>query len=232
MRYHKGDERISQMPSRIDWLMRYEPILNFILKNDTIKSILDFGCGPVGLGSVYARQYYGIDLLPILPLTNNLIPINGIHPFQLQQRFDFVCAMDVLEHIPLCQRAMFWTTLKRITKQWAIVSIPTNHLFDLEYLSLCTTEKQGQIPQWLLEHLSQPMPDDDSVLESITKNNFKIIKRIPQLTRIEYYIGMLDAPVGGDWKIRMLNDIHAINQANCERKEPERYRTIWILEAS
>lgn len=230
MIYKLNDPRISGIPARIDWLMRYEPVLNFIITHPEIDTILDYGCGPLGLGSVYAGRYFGIDLQPLNPIAQNVIPINGIHPFELKQEFDLVCAMDVLEHIPFNERKNFWETLRRITKRWAILGIPTNHLFDLEYLSMISTDSQATIPDWLLEHLSHQMPDDQAVMQAIEEHGFHVLKSVPQLSRMEYYIGMLDHLISGEWKIRLLNDIHKVTTQDENNSGPDRYRKIWLIE--
>ena len=231
MRYAATDSRLSQSPSAIDWLYRYEPVLDFMFEVGCY-DVLDFGSGNVGLGSVFAGSYYGIDIIPIHPAVPNLIPIEDIHPFDLTQQFDLVCAMDVLEHIPVQERTQFWQTLKRISRKWIILSYPTSttgRLFDVETLSFFSRGTQS-IPPWLLEHLAQEHPDPNQVSAAIQSLNLKILRRINHTNRLWHYLGCIGVAVEGPWKIKILNDIHIMSEALSHVEELATYREVLILE--
>jgi len=234
MRYEFNNPLISSGPSLVDWMYRYEPVLDFILENGIAESILDFGCGNVGLGSVYLGRYYGIDITPIVPAVPNLIPINQSNPFDLREEFDLVCAMDVLEHIPVSERSRFFQTLRRITKRNAILSFPTSEtgrMIDIETMALFCGNNRQSIPPWLLEHLSTAHPQVKETAEMLVDNNFKIVRRISNTSRLLHYLGCIGVQVQGEWKVKVLNDINIMNRILEGTSELATYREFFFVEA-
>jgi hypothetical protein len=227
--YKTNDNMISKEFARVDWIIRYEPVLRHILSARKYISVLDYGCGPVGLGSVYTGQYYGIDVDPIAPSVSNMVAINGVHPFLLDKQFDLVCAMDVVEHVPLSDHEEFWKTLRRVTRKTLILGVPVNHNFDVEYLSLILAQS-FEIPRWLLEHLAQPLPDDSYILNRLTQNGFKVINKTNQLTRAEYYYGAGNNVLSGVLKINFLNDIYHSETVIEDGMFSSMYRAVWVAE--
>lgn len=233
MRYDASDARISKAPCPIDWMFRYEPVLDFITSTNDCADILDFGSGNVGLGSLFTGAYYGADVTPIQPQVENLIPITDSHPFDITKQFDLVCAMDVLEHIPVPERWTFFLTLKRVARKWIILSYPTNRggrLFDIETLALFSGGSSRSIPPWLAEHLSWPHPDPDEVMAQIATAGLKVIRRMNHTNRLWHYLGCIGFSVEGPWKIKILNDIHIVNQALSATNDLATYREVVILE--
>ncbi len=186
-----------------------------------------------GLGSVFTGPYYGIDITPIHPEVPNLIPIEGVHPFEITQQFDLVCAMDVLEHIPPNDRGEFFRMLKRVSRKWVILSYPTNtagRLFDIETLDFFSTGAPPSIPSWLLEHLAQEHPDPKKVIQEIEALDLRIVRRINHTDRLWHYLGSIGVSVEGPWKIKILNDIHIVSDALSQVKDLATYREVLILE--
>lgn len=229
-RYRPGDPRIAGGVSRIDWLFRYEAVLDFVLGYPQPLRILDFGCGNVGLGSVYTQPFAGIDIVPITPEVPNLHPIVGIHPFALKASVDLLCAIDVLEHIPVGERDLFFATLRRVSQRFVILSYPTaqhGRAMDIESLAWLGADP----PRWLLEHLAQPYLDSEWVEQAMARHGFRSIAYYPHTTRMQHYLGCLNVAVDGPWKTQWLNEIYqARMQLEHSTTDQATYRDTWILE--
>jgi len=174
MPYRMNDSRIAQGPSLVSEMARYEVVLDWIFQQAHPVRILDFGSGPIGLGSVYAGPYAGIDVTPIVPQVPNLHPIVGVHPFDLRVTVDLFCAIDVLEHIPPDARDRLFEVARRVGQRAVIVSYPTaasGRAFDIESLALFG----GCPPAWLVEHLAQPHPDTEWVARAIDRHGFRVV---------------------------------------------------------
>lgn len=233
MRYTYEDGRVSKGPALIDWMYRYEPVLDCILQAATPLEILDFGCGNNGLGAVYAEPYYGIDLVPIRPAVPNMIPIDGVHPFELERQFDLVCAMDVLEHIPVPERPRFFDTLKRISRKWVVFSYPTietGRLIDIETLAIFSGGPPENVPDWLVEHLALEPPDPAVVTAQLERAGLRIVKQFSNTNRLFHYLGCIGVSVEGMWKIKLLNDIHLLQKAWEHAVEAAMYRQFVFAE--
>lgn len=231
MRYQAEDPRVSKGPALIDWMYRYEPVLEFILSRGEPLQILDFGCGNVGLGSVYAEPYYGIDIAPIRPEVQNLIPIHDVHPFDLNRKFDLVCAMDVLEHVPVSERPRFFDALKRLSRKWIVFSYPTietGRLFDIETLAVFA--RQSSLPEWLTEHLALDHPDPTAVDAELTRLGLGVTRRFNTTNRLFHYLGCIGVSVEGVWKVKLLNDIRLLRRALESAPEIASYREVIFAE--
>ena len=234
MKYYKTNPLLNLQPVSIDWIYRYEPIFEFILDNHLSDSkILDYGCGNVGLGCVFTKEYFGIDLAPIQPAVSNLRPINGVHPFELQETFDLVCAVDVLEHIPVNQRAMFFQTMSRIVRRYLILTFPSaesGYRLDVETGTFLNFN--GNLPDWLLEHLSLKHPRTDEVVSLASQHGFRLLRLVKNTHRVMHYLGCLGLYVGGDLKIQVLNDIHYLNHLHQSEEGIDMYRSVLFLEVN
>lgn len=231
MRYRADDPRISKGPALLDWMYRYEPVLDFLLSYEAPLQVLDFGCGNVGLGSVYSAPYHGIDLVPIRPEVPNLTPIDGVHPFDLDRQFDLVCAMDVLEHIPPGDRPRFFDTLKRLSRKSIWFSYPTletGRLFDIETLAVFS--RQGALPEWLPEHLALEHPDPDFVTAELDRIGVTVVRRFRATNRLFHYLGCIGVSVEGIWKVKLLNDIHLLTRALEASSDIASYREFVLAE--
>lgn len=234
LKYDADNPFISSQQVSIDWIYRYEPVLDFLLENQLTNSkILDYGCGNVGLGSVFSGEYFGIDLTPITPEVPNLKPINGVHPFSLQDTFDVVCAMDVMEHVPVNLREDFFVAMRRIARRYLILAFPTDgagYQFDVETATFLNPN--GNLPDWLLEHLAMDHPKLEFILELAGKHGFQLVRHVKNTHRLMHYLGCMGLFVGGRMKLRFMNDIHHINRLHQAENELEMYRSMLFLEAS
>jgi len=230
LRYDLNHPMITREPSLIDWLFRYEPVLDVLLTLEIRDNILDFGSGNVGLGCVWNGPYYGVDVNPIMPQVPNLMPIEVSHPFELEGQFDFVCSMDVLEHIPPSERIRFFQTLRRVSKKWVMISFPTKEtgrLMDIEAIPMMA----NSCPPWLFEHLAQPHPSLGEVFELIGQSGLRVIKRLRTTNRLMYLLGLIGLQVQGTMKVKLLNDIHYLNLMTQDEKVAT-YRETILLEVA
>jgi hypothetical protein len=225
---------ISKQPVSIDWIYRYEPVLDFLLENHLEESkILDFGCGNVGLGSVFSGNYFGVDLAPITPEVPNLIRIDNVHPFSLNDPYDLVCAVDVMEHVPVQDRENFFQTMQKIVKKYLILAFPAGDVgcnFDVETATFINAG--GNLPTWLLEHLALEHPHVESVLGMAKRYGFKLVKHVKNTHRIMHYLGCIGLFVGGDMKVTFMNDIHYLNELHKSENGMDMYRSVLFLRAS
>jgi len=229
LRYELNHPMISRGPSLIDWMYRYEPVLDVLLEFGIDNDILDFGSGNVGLGCVWNLPYYGIDLNPIVPQVNNMIPINDVHPFKLQRQFQFICSMDVLEHVPIAERPQYLDHLKNLTRKWLMISYPTaeaGRLFDIETIPVLA----GAQPAWLFEHLSKPHPSSEQVFNWVDKSGLKLVRKWKTTNRLMHLLGLVGIQLQGTIKIKILNDIHYMNLCVDQMDDVAGYRETLLLE--
>ncbi len=220
--------------SSIDWLYRYEPILDFLVVHELLNAdILDYGCGNIGLGSVFNGKYFGIDINPIVPEVANLTPIHHVHPYDLEKTFDVVCAVDVLEHIPLPERGLFFMTMRRITRRHLILTFPTREAgYQLDVETGMFLDSQGRLPDWLLEHLSLQHPGVDEIVKLACDSGFKMTSRLMNTHRIMHYLGCIGIHVSGPLKVKLLNEIHYLNVLHSQESALDMYRAILFLEVA
>lgn len=158
--------------SLLNWAARYYPILRVLKKHDLFStgSILEIGCGPVGLGKFRKVPFTGCDLsfpdTPQWPMTPVIASATDL-PFG-DKSFDAVIASDVLEHIPPELRSAVIQETLRVAGKLVIFCFPSGkpaHDADRElrerYLS-----KGLEVPVWLEEHMLASFPDD-SLFETI-----------------------------------------------------------------
>lgn len=238
----RGDENIytldntwvSLRPSSIDMIYRYEPILNFLISTNLAgSSILDFGCGNVGLGSVFSGEYQGIDIQHITSEVPNMRPIKNVHPFDLQAKFDVVCAVDVLEHVLPSDRWEFFNVMKRISNRYLVISFPTDTVgeqMDLEVTTFLSQE--GKLPIWLLENLSMKFPDVSETILMAKEHGLTLLKVAHNTNRLMHYLGCIGPSVSGALKLRIMNDVHHANALHLGETALDKYRAVLFLEAS
>lgn len=228
MRYAMGDPRIAWGPSRLDWIIRYEPVLDWLLQADQPLRWLDFGCGPVGLGSVYTGPFLGIDAAPVTPQVPNLTLITGVDPLALDLRVDGVSAMDVLEHLSPADRPALFRTLRRVSMGRVFVSYPTadgGRALDIESLAWFGPAP----PDWLIEHLAWPHPATADVAAWIDAAGFRVVSYCRMTPRTQHALGCVLGSVAGLDKALWLNECHAFRHFAWPADVPC-YRDLWILE--
>ena len=103
--YHKND-KIWQGTT----LTKYIPLINQIIKDKDIKTILDFGCGKA---KHHPLEWNATKYDPALPEYQN----------KPTGKFDLVISTDVLEHIPVANLKPIIDELFEYSNKWLFVSV-------------------------------------------------------------------------------------------------------------
>lgn len=86
------------------------------------------------------------------------------------ESFDFVIALDLIEHIPDDKRLDTIKDIARVAKMGFVISLPCGHpenLSNEKFLGVIIESAGIEVPQWLYEHQLQGIPDTDFLLETI-----------------------------------------------------------------
>jgi hypothetical protein len=75
---------------------------------------------------------------------------------------DLVCALDVLEHVPLDGREFFISEVSRVAKRAAILAFPIKQAEEAERFVLSLTKSP-----WLAEHQEHGLPDPAKVKQTL-----------------------------------------------------------------
>lgn len=171
----------------INQLIRYEPALRLI-KQAGYKKICEIGSGQNGICKFLDQEIVGVDIdfkdyqedvkINIHP---NLLPIRGdiLEGTRfVDQEFDLVICVDMLEHIHKSDRERAIKEILRIGKN-AYIALPVG-----KYALACDRwlgdfmKKRGKVPPgWLYEHLDLEFPLDGEI-ERILDSNHQITFRI------------------------------------------------------
>jgi 2-polyprenyl-3-methyl-5-hydroxy-6-metoxy-1,4-benzoquinol methylase len=103
--YHKND-KIWQGTT----LTKYIPLINQIIKDKDIKTILDFGCGKA---KHHPLEWNATKYDPAIPDYQN----------KPTGKFDLVISTDVLEHIPVANLKPIIDELFEYSNKWLFVSV-------------------------------------------------------------------------------------------------------------
>lgn len=150
----------------LNWAARYFPILRALKQHNLLAegSILEVGCGPVGLGTFRKVPFVGCDLSfpdppPSWPMTPVVASAADL-PFEAQS-FDAVVASDVLEHVPPDLRSAVITEALRVAKSVVIFGFPSGSAaHDADRGLRNWYLKHGlEVPVWLDEHMLASFPD-------------------------------------------------------------------------
>lgn len=102
-------------------LQRLNLVSNYLNKNFKDYSLIDLGCRTMDLKSLLhgCREYTGTDFVK----GEGVVACNLENPLPFDsQRYDVVCALDVLEHLEHIHSAVI--EIKRIAKTAIVISLP------------------------------------------------------------------------------------------------------------
>lgn len=151
---------------QVDGAVRYAPAVRILRQHARPgSSILEVGSGPVGITLFLPRPVTGCDLdftgpdlgwlrRVVLPSAATRLPFGD-------RSFEFVLAMDVVEHVPAARRGDFIRELVRVARWWLILSAPCGPIAqacDAELYRWLRT-RIGMDHRWLREHVEQGLPD-------------------------------------------------------------------------
>jgi SAM-dependent methyltransferase len=149
----------------LNWAARYFPIIRLLkLSGVEGQSILEIGCGPCGLAYFYKMPIVGCDirfssppLSPMRPAVASAVRL----PFG-SSSFDGVVASDMLEHVRPTEREAVVREALRVTRKVAVFGFPCGpraRALD-EALFEDYSRMRREPPEWLLEHMQNPFPDE------------------------------------------------------------------------
>ena len=151
----------------LNWAARYYPILRAFEQHNLLSSgsVLEIGCGPVGLGTFRKVPFVGCDLSfpdppPAWPMTPVVASAADL-PFE-DRSFDAVLGSDVLEHIPPDLRTTVISEALRVARRLVVFGFPCGsaaHDADRALRQLYLS-KQLEVPIWLEEHMLALFPEE------------------------------------------------------------------------
>ena len=88
------------------------------------------------------------------------------------QSFDFVIALDVLEHIPQEERRAFLSCITRVAKLGVIMTYPnanSENVCNEQILAEIYHLVGMETPPWVYEHRGCVLPDNEKILEMLSQ---------------------------------------------------------------
>lgn len=133
--------------------------------------LLDAGCGEYGLAEFVSAPTVGVDILEKGGIAEGYTYVRGSIislPFD-DRAFTVAASVDVLEHLPEDLRATAVEEVVRVAEKAVVIAFPTgtrarqiDEAFRRELDGRAET-----LPDWLDEHLQQPYPETENVIDSI-----------------------------------------------------------------
>jgi hypothetical protein len=135
--------------------------------------VLEVGSGPVGIGLLTDRAFFGCDLaFEEEPLSEMRATIGSAAHLPFPDReFEAVIASDLLEHVPASLRPVVVDQLIRVSRRIVIVGVPCDQ--KSEWADRCLARWRSlwrkPSPEWLVEHQSLGLPDCESIEDLLRK---------------------------------------------------------------
>jgi SAM-dependent methyltransferase len=150
-------------------MTRYAPVKSMLdsMGGAGSLSILDVGCGPVGLSCVLPdARFAGCDVLfPIAP-PSTMVAVQampGSLPF-MDRSFDVIVCLDVLEHVEPANRRAFVAELTRVAADRVLLAVPSDGATWLDEYVRSEYELRGHdTPDWLDEHIEFGLPSEAEI---------------------------------------------------------------------
>jgi hypothetical protein len=161
----------------LDGAVRYSTAVRVIKTHGNPKSsILEVGSGSVGITLFLPRPVTGYDVDFTGPDLGYLKQVRGSGdmpslPFA-DASFDFVLAMDMLEHVPPEARAPMLRELVRVARSWLVVSVPCGAIAE-DYdrrLHQWFQARLGTDHRWLREHFDVGLPEAGQIEAQIRQS--------------------------------------------------------------
>lgn len=161
--------------------LRYLPVASQIKKAKLQDSkILEIGSGSLGIAPYFKRKIDAIDVDFSGPQTDLISKLKGKAwdlPFR-KNSYDVSISVDVLEHIEPNLREKAVYEMLRVTKQLAIIVVPSGE--DSEMQDRKLQAKWNQVfkekNQFLEEHVKNGLPTAEEILVFIDKSSRKLGK--------------------------------------------------------
>lgn len=159
---------------QLNHLNRYTPVLEHVART-AATHVLDVGCGSLGLGEFTSVPFVGCDTSFVAAPVATMTPIRGSAidlPFR-NDSFDLVVSLDMLEHLPLQNRAAAIGELLRVSRGPVIFGCPCgSSAWRSDFLlSKCFSAMHLPMPTWLGEHLVAPFSTRTELEEVLDKTS-------------------------------------------------------------
>lgn len=155
----------------LDVALRYLPVADHLNRTSPAR-VLDVGPGDEGLSRYWGRQTFGVDVC--MPTAKGISPTRRICgsatalPFK-DGSMDVVVCVDVLEHIPECDRTRVLSEMIRVARKELILAFPCGPAAHrVEKRLEETYERRNRSPHpYLHEHLKYGLPEADLLDQDI-----------------------------------------------------------------
>lgn len=90
-----------------------------------------------------------------------------------ENSFDFIIALDVLEHIPASKREVFISKISKTVKYGVIISVPTEHvenIYNDKLLEPVFNSMGKEPPIWVHEHEEHGLPVEKDIIVKLESN--------------------------------------------------------------
>lgn len=170
------------MKMLFDQYSRYKACADLIGALSERGSILDVGSGPECLLGEFLRGYSITYVDPLItgPQSRDGEYISGNidAPELAGRKFDIVTCVDVLEHIPACERSEFVEKLAGFAKNGLILGFPTSDdgvaVAVDQAVSTAYEMAYGHPYSWLEEHFSYQLPSTHEVKEQLSELGWSV----------------------------------------------------------
>lgn len=158
--------------------VRYEYAKGAVNRMRTRKShsILEVGAGGHGNLAIYLPDdritFLDLDLPQEVLEDPRFVIGDALHLPYADNSFDFVIALDVIEHILPDQRETFIASIHRVAEMGVILSMPhfsERNAFEDEILKSFYLLNRSQVPVWIDEHIDCTLPVVSEIIPMIKK---------------------------------------------------------------
>lgn len=156
----------------LDQIVKYYPVVKYLRKYKLQnKKILEIGCGDFGITQFYPIRITGVDIKFSNPNLKLITPIQSsvtLLPF-MDQSFDVVICMDLIEHISSQERVAAIKEMVRVVKKVLVIGFPCGKISEKyeRKFNYVYKKKLGSDHPWIKEHFSFGLPQEGEILEII-----------------------------------------------------------------
>ena len=154
----------------LNWLTRYAILADDLGPGQP--SVLDVGCGPVGLFSVFPElPFAGQDIEFPARVPDTMFAVRtapGPFPW-VDGAFDTIVCLDTLEHMPAPVRGDFVAECARVAARRVFISCPVAEAAERDAMFRQMYVAAGlSAPDWLDEHAEHGLPTAEEVAAACT----------------------------------------------------------------
>jgi SAM-dependent methyltransferase len=160
---------------QINHLVRYDPVLELVREIPVAQpTLLDVGSGSRGIGPLLGHDWRATsidadfsDYGAASGQTSGTQVLGDVRALPFANReFDFVIAVDLLEHVPASDREQAVREICRVARRRAVIACPAGEqaLAGDRELARILESRGRPVPPWLTEHLDNGFPTGDEIV--------------------------------------------------------------------